>query len=93
MGNDEMIFSGNDIEDMEIAKRLIANHANVNLSKLIAIAKDRAQPQSARIAAIYTLGFTDDNGLSRSTLIQISQNSNEPAEIREYATEAVESFS
>jgi hypothetical protein len=84
------LFSGDFGEDIETAKRLIATHPNVNLSQLMAIASDPQQPQSARIASIYTLGFTDDHGTSRAMLAGLI---NDPdAAIRDHAAEALESI-
>lgn len=85
-------FSGDPVDDMEIAKQLIAQHPNVNLSELISIATDQTQPQSARIAAIYTLGFVDDDELSTLALTRILNDADEPADVRDHATEAVESI-
>ncbi len=87
-----MIFSGHPVEDMETAKRMIANHPNVDLPDLIAIASDRTQPRSARIAAIYTLGFTDDHGISGAALAHIASNTEEPDDVRDHATEALDSI-
>jgi hypothetical protein len=85
-------FSGHPVEDMEIAKRLIGNYPNVDLPALLAIATDRTQPRSARIAAIYTLGFTDDHRISCAALAQIVDNTDEPDAVRDHATEALESI-
>ena len=86
------MFSGDSIEDMEIAKRLIARYPHLDLVPIIAIASNREQPASARIAAIYTLGFTDDNGMSLGVLRSILGASDEPLSIRDHAAEAVESI-
>ena len=86
------IFTGDPEEDMEIAKRLIAKFPDLDLAELIAIATDQTQPHSARIAAIYTLGFTDDDGLSNPALTRISTDTKEPADVRDYASEAVASM-
>jgi hypothetical protein len=56
------LFTGDPVEDVEIAKRLIARYPDVDIAALMAIADDQTQPQSARFAAIYTLGFTDAAG-------------------------------
>jgi hypothetical protein len=87
-----MIFSGHPVEDMETAKRMIANYPNVDLTDLIAVATDRTQPRSARIAAIYTLGFTDDHGISSAALARIVGNTDEPDDVRDHANEALESI-
>ena len=82
-------FTGDPVEDMEIAKGLIAKHPHVDFASLIAIAADRRQPLSARIAAIYTLGFTDDDGVRYTMLSRILDTSDEPAEVRDHAAEAL----
>ncbi len=86
------ILSGDPIEDMETAKRLIARHPDVDFAKLIAILSDRGQPRSARIAAIYALGFTDDNGVSHAALTHILGDAGEPADVRDHAAEALDSM-
>jgi hypothetical protein len=88
-GGTNRLFTGDPIEDMEIAKALIAKHPDVDLDPLIAIAADRQQPISARIAAIYTLGMTDDHGRSRSTLTRLANDQGERPEIKDHAEEAL----
>jgi HEAT repeat protein len=86
------IFTGEPVEDMEIAKRLIGQFPRVDYASLMAIAADQRQPQSARIAAIYTLGLTDEKRQSQATLRHISGNPREPADVRDHAAEALESI-
>ncbi len=86
------IFSGEPVEDMEIAKRLIAQHPNLDFRALTAIAADQTQSRSARIAAIYTLGFTDDDGRSISALMRIVGNGDEPDDVKDHAAEALQSL-
>lgn len=85
------IFTGELVEDMEIAKRLIGQYPQVDIRSLMEIASDPRQPQSARIAAIYTLGFTDERRLSQDLLTRIAADSTEPDDVRDYAAEALES--
>lgn len=85
-----MLFSGDPVDDMEMAKELIARHPHVDLKPLITIAGNRNQPTSARIAAIYTLGFIDDHGESASTLSQLIKDHHESPEIKDHAAEALE---
>jgi hypothetical protein len=80
------LFAGDPVGDMEIAKRLIARHPDMDFAVLDKIAADRRQPQSGRIAAIYTLGFTDDTGVSQATLTRIASDVNEPEAVRDHAT-------
>jgi hypothetical protein len=84
-------FSGDFVADIETAKRLIAAYPNVDLHLLMSIAGDPQQPESSRIASIYTLGFTDDHGISKSTLVGLASDPNESHGIRDHAAEALES--
>ena len=86
------MFTGDPGEDMEIAKRLIGQFPHVDYRSLMAVASDETQPPSARIAAIYTLGSTDEQRLSRTMLTQISGNAGERADVRDYAAEALRSL-
>jgi hypothetical protein len=86
------IFSGDPVQDMEIAKRLIARHPNLDIAQLVTLASDRSQPEAARIAAIYTLGFTDDEGQSRGTLTHILNSANESEGVKDHAAEALKSM-
>lgn len=85
------LFTGDPVEDMEIAKHLIARYPDVDIAFLGAIAADRQQPESARIAAIYTLGFTDDARVSQAVLSRIASDVTEPEEVRDHAAEALNS--
>lgn len=77
---------------MEVAKRLIAQHPDIDIPGLIAIAEDCTAPHSARTAAIYALGMTDDQGLSRATLARIEADADRPADVRDHAAEALASI-
>jgi hypothetical protein len=85
-------FSGEFGADVETAKRLIAAYPNVDIRRLMSIAGDPRQPQSSRIASIYTLGFTDDHGISKSTLAGLASDPHESHDIRDYAAEALASI-
>lgn len=82
-------FTGDFVEDIEIAKRLIAAHPKVNLRQLMTIADDHKHTESARIASIYTLGFTDDHGVSKAILARLAHDPAESFDIRDHATEAL----
>ena len=82
-------FNGDPFEDMETAKRLIAQHPNLDLASVIAVAADKAQPGSARIAAIHTLCFADDHGLSRDVLTRILNDTAEPNDVKDHGAEAL----
>lgn len=86
------IFTGDPVEDMEIAKRLIGKYPNVDLRSLILIAANRTEAPWVRIAAIYTLGFTDDKGLSKTVLTRIIADDAEPANVKDHAVEALDSI-
>ena len=85
-------WTGDTVEDMEIAKAVIAQHPNVDVVGLIAAASDRLAPHSARLASIYTLGFTDDQGLSRMALAAIRDDPGEDPDLRDHAEEALASI-
>ena len=82
-------FVGNLVADIETAKGLIGRYPRIDLSMLLQVATDRHQPVPARVAAIYTLGFTDDDGVSGPVLAWIVMNSMEPELVRDHATEAL----
>jgi hypothetical protein len=86
------LFTGDAVGDMETAKRLIAAHPNLDLRALIAVAEDPERPEASRIAAIYALGFTDDEGLSVRVLQAIVGRGDESAAIRDHAAEALDSL-
>ena len=88
----QLQFTGNLLDDMEFAKRLIGDYPNVDLAALTAIAADQSEPTSARVAAIYTLGYTDDAGLSEAILARIADDVSEPAEIIDHAKEAMQAI-
>ncbi len=46
------MFTGDAVEDMEIAKKMIAKYPDVEIGERIVIAADQRQPLSARVAAI-----------------------------------------
>ena len=82
-------FTGDLVEDIKIAKRLIAAYPKVNLRQLMTIADDRKHSDSARIASIYTLGFTDDHDVSKAILARLAHDPAESYDIRDHATEAL----
>lgn len=80
-------FTGDLVSDMETAKALIGRPDQVDIPSLISIATNTFLLPSARIAAIYTLGFTDDSYISGDSLVHIlSDEANNP-EVRAYAAE------
>ena len=89
---DDLGFGDNPTENIEAAKRLIARHPHVDVAALMATAADHAAPHSARLASIWTLGFVDDSGMSRTTLVGIVDDAGEADDIRDHATEALASI-
>ena len=88
-GIEDNPFVGDLVADIETAKRLISHYPRVDLSMLLQVATDRHQPVPARVAAIYTIGFTDDDGVSGPVLARIVTNPMEPELVRDHATEAI----
>jgi hypothetical protein len=85
-------FTGDFGADIGIAKQLLAKHPKVNLRRLLAIADDAQQPESARVAAIYTLGYTDDHGVSKTILVRLAHDQTVSEPIRDHAAEALASI-
>lgn len=86
----DAILIGEPVEAMEAAKRLIAQHDIRHVETLITIASNKSLRLWSRIAAIYTLGFIDDDGASRSALGRIGRDKSEPAQVKSHALEALE---
>ena len=89
---DDLGFGDDPTDNIEAAKRLIARYPRVDVAALMATAVDHAAPHSARLASIWTLGFVDDAGLSRTTLASIVDDAGEADDIRDHATEALSSI-
>lgn len=86
---DPIPWTGDPVDDIETAKRMIARHPNVDLPDLLATAADRAAPHSARIVSIWTLGFVDAAGVSRELLARLADDPTEPPDVRDHAQEAI----
>jgi len=86
----DAIFAGEPIEAMEAAKRLIHRHTATQLEVLIVIAGNKTLPIWSRIAAIYTLGFIDEDANSATVLRRIRYDLTERPEIRDHAAEALD---
>ena len=87
-----MIFCGDPIEDMETAKRLTGAYPYSDIGSLATTAADQGAPHSARIAAVYVLGFTHDDLRTRETLTRIIDDAGEPEDVRDHAVEALASI-
>lgn len=85
-------WTGDPVEDFEIAKRLIAKHPHVDVAGLLSTAADHSALHSARLASIWALGFTDDTSLSRTALARIADDADEPEDLRDHAAEALTSI-
>jgi HEAT repeat protein len=83
------VFTGNPAADMEVAKALIARHRDLDIPALVAVAQNPQRPHSSRIAAIYTLGFADDESRSAEALTRILADENEDEQVRAHAAEAL----
>src|SRR5260370_19915999 len=84
----DVILAGDPIESIEAAKRLIAADA-VEAAKLRDIAVNRKNRTSARVAAIYALGFSEDGSIAGPVLAEIVANPNDDEECRVHAAEAL----
>src|SRR5260370_497409 len=84
----DVILAGDPIESIEAAKRLIAADA-VDAAKLRDIAVNRKNKTSARVAAIYAVGFSDDPSMAGPALKDIAANPNDDEECRAHAAEAL----
>ena len=89
---DDLGFGDDPTENIETAKRLIARYPHVDVAALIKTAVDHAAAHSARLASVWTLGFVDDAGLSRTTLAGIVDDAGEAEDIRDHAAEALASI-
>ena len=92
MSNSNEFFGNNFAENMENAKRLVARHKKSDLLYIIDTAANVCKCDAARIAAVYTLGFIDDNGLSRAMLKDIINNASTSCELKDRATESLASI-
>ena len=75
-------------DDMEVAKRLIFR-GSVNVKATARVASDHKSPKWSRIAAIYALGFIDQDNQSAHLLTRIAEDPFEAIEIRDHAVEAL----
>jgi HEAT repeat protein len=76
------------LRDMELAKALIGRYPDVDVDALMSAATDQSKPTSARVAAIYALGFVDDDRRSVDTLARIMATDADPL-CRDHAAEAL----
>ena len=82
------ILTGKPVEAMEAAKRIIQQYP-IDPAIFISLATNKGMRLWTRTAAIWLLGFVDDQGVSLSELERIVQDPNEAEQIRDHAAEAV----
>jgi hypothetical protein len=89
----DTILTGDPVEAMEAAKRLISKNERRQIDRLMSIAAHRHNPLWSRIAAIYTLGFIDEAAVSLNTLRSLAYDRTEHALVIEHAREAMDNLS
>ena len=82
------LIEGDPTTSMEIAKAIIGHKISVDYKLLGEIAADKSLQTWARIAAIYTLGFSGKNDFS-PTLRNILADDSDDAIVRAHAAEAL----
>lgn len=88
MTDQEIIVLGDPVEAMEAAKRLIVADA-VEVGELGRVAAEKSNKPGSRVAAIYALGFADDEATAGRVLADILNDPNENEECRAHAAEAL----
>lgn len=86
----DVILAGEPVEAMEAAKRLAAQNNPHHIPTLVAIAANKGLPMWPRIAALWTLGLTDDDRVSVPALKRIIADEKEGEQIKDYANEALD---
>ena len=84
----DLILTGDAIEAIEAAKRLISADA-ADAAKLRAISVNRRNNIAARVAAIYALGFADNEQIAGAALQEIVADREDDEECRAHAAEAL----
>jgi HEAT repeat protein len=84
----DLVLSGDPVESIEAAKRIVEQE-NVDPSSLARIAADRNANKWSRIAAIYALGFIDDESKSAPALLRILADRDDDESCRSHAAEAL----
>jgi HEAT repeat protein len=84
----ELIVAGEPGAAIAAAKRLISSNG-ADAAKLREIATDKENPSSARIVAIYALGFTDDGTIAAPTLAAIVADDEDADDCRAHAAQAL----
>ena len=83
------LINSDPITSMEIAKQIISRKIFANPNDLIKIASNRDFNKWSRIAAIYTLGFSDDDKQIREVIRRILEDVRDNIDIRAHAAEAL----
>jgi HEAT repeat protein len=84
----ELILAGEPGAATAAAKRLISSAA-ADAAKLRDIATEKQNASSARIVAIYALGFTDDGAIAGPTLSAIVADADDADDCRAHAAQAL----
>ena len=82
------ILSGKPVDAMEAAKRIIQQYP-IDPTIFISLATNKRMRLWTRTAAIWLLGFVDDQGVSIPELERIAQDPSEAEQIRDHAAEAI----
>ena len=82
------ILTGKPVEAMEAAKRIIQQYP-IDPAIFISLATNKGMRLWTRTAAIWLLGFVDDQGVSLPELERIVQDPSEAEQIRDHAAEAI----
>lgn len=84
----DTIVIGESVEAMEAAKRIIQKGSFTPVT-FISLAKNKGMRLWTRTAAIWLLGFVDDEGVSIPDLERIVRDPTEVEQIRDHAAEAI----
>lgn len=84
----ELILAGEPGAATAAAKRLISANA-ADAATLRDIALNKENSSSARVVAIYALGFTDDGAIAGPTLAGIVADADDPDDCRAHAAQAL----
>ena len=84
----DLILAGDPVAAIEAAKRLISADA-IDTAKLRNVAVNNQNKIWARVAAIYALGFSEDELMAGAALADIVADSDDREECRAHAAEAL----
>jgi HEAT repeat protein len=84
----DLILAGDAIDAIEAAKRLISADI-ADAARLRDIAVNRRNKDSARVAAIYALGFANDEQIAGDALLNVVADRDDTEQCRAHAAEAL----